>query len=320
MAFAKWQAHVLDAAGNLQDAAAITVRRQSDNALASIFTDAAGTTPKANPFNTGSDGLAAFFAASDVYKVTATKGALTRTWEDISLGSAQALDEDDVQAIADGAAAGAVLTPVADDRLIANISGGSASPGAATLTAILDKIIGNSRGRLLYRSSSVWQGLAAGTAGQFLKTGGTGADPSWDTISVPIIRVVKTTAQSRTSSAAFVDDSELKFTMETGTYRVRAVYTISYGSGGFQIAVNGPSLTRLRATPFVAGLQTATTAYNAQIIGVTTAVPGPVIVMIELVIVVSAPGEFVMRIAQGASNGTASTFEAGSFLEYAKIA
>jgi len=119
MALAKWQAHVVDDTGIVQDAASVTVRVQSDNSLASIFSENTGTTPKANPFTTGSDGLASFFALGNVYKVTATKGALTRTWEDVSLGSAQSLDEDDITDLIGGAVANsgkAGFTIILDNR------------------------------------------------------------------------------------------------------------------------------------------------------------------------------------------------------------
>jgi hypothetical protein len=140
MALAKWQAHVLDNAGNVQDAASVTVRVQADNSLASIFTDDAGATPKANPFTTGSDGLAAFFAAGNVYKITATKGALTRTWEHVSLGSAQSLDDQDIsdlitQAVDNVAKAG--FTIIFDNRgsvLTTGIKGDIHIPYDCTVT------------------------------------------------------------------------------------------------------------------------------------------------------------------------------------------
>ncbi|MFW6027878.1 MAG: hypothetical protein ACOC91_03635, partial [bacterium] len=45
----------------------ITIRKQSDNTLASIFSDD-GVTPKANPFTSGSDGEYSYFAANGLYK------------------------------------------------------------------------------------------------------------------------------------------------------------------------------------------------------------------------------------------------------------
>lgn len=70
---------------------------------------------------------------------------------------------------------------VSDKRILANISGSSAAASANTLTQILDAIAGATRGSVLRRDATGWTILAPGTAGQYLKTGGTGADPSWDT-------------------------------------------------------------------------------------------------------------------------------------------
>lgn len=67
----------------------------------------------------------------------------------------------------------------ADSTILANISGGSSTPLADTLTAILDHIFGSTRGMTLYRGSSAWAALGAGTAGQFLQTQGTSGDPLW---------------------------------------------------------------------------------------------------------------------------------------------
>jgi len=50
-----------------------------------------------------------------------------------------------------------------------------------TISEALDFITGASHGDILYRDSTGWETLQAGTAGQFLKTNGAGADPSWDT-------------------------------------------------------------------------------------------------------------------------------------------
>ena len=73
------------------------------------------------------------------------------------------------------------LASVANNSLLANISGGSSAPSATTLTALIDSAIGNTQGSVLYRNSSGWTSLAPGTSGQFLQTKGTGADPTWGT-------------------------------------------------------------------------------------------------------------------------------------------
>lgn len=72
---------------------------------------------------------------------------------------------------------------IADKNILSNISGGSALPVGHTLTDILDNIVGSNRGYLLFRNASGWVGLAPGTIGQILTTGGPSADPSWTTVS-----------------------------------------------------------------------------------------------------------------------------------------
>ena len=46
--------------------------------------------------------------------------------------------------------------------------------------------IGATQGDILYRSATAWTRLAAGTAGQFLQTGGAGANPSWTAAPTPV--------------------------------------------------------------------------------------------------------------------------------------
>lgn len=64
-------------------------------------------------------------------------------------------------------------------RIVSNISGSSAVPGANTLTQILDAVISSARGTIIYRTNSGWTGLAPGSSGQILQTGGGAGDPSW---------------------------------------------------------------------------------------------------------------------------------------------
>ena len=68
---------------------------------------------------------------------------------------------------------------IANNTIASNIAGGTANPAANTLTAVLDAIMSNSRGSILYRGASAWSALSPGTSGQVLQTGGSSADPSW---------------------------------------------------------------------------------------------------------------------------------------------
>ena len=71
-------------------------------------------------------------------------------------------------------------TPIPAATMISNAQPGSAAPVANTLSAFLDAALSApARGALLYRGGAGWLSLAPGTAGQFLKTNGSGADPTW---------------------------------------------------------------------------------------------------------------------------------------------
>jgi hypothetical protein len=63
--------------------------------------------------------------------------------------------------------------------LLANISGATAAPVPNTLSLIFDTVLSSTQGAVLYRGASTWAALTPGTSGQFLQTGGTGANPSW---------------------------------------------------------------------------------------------------------------------------------------------
>lgn len=73
------------------------------------------------------------------------------------------------------------------------------------LSTLIDSAIGSAQGDILYRDASVWQVLAPGTSGKYLKTQGAGANPVWDSVSGGggiangWALVVTATAQSKTS-------------------------------------------------------------------------------------------------------------------------
>jgi hypothetical protein len=72
------------------------------------------------------------------------------------------------------------LAVIADNNLVANISGATAAPVPVTLSQFLDHAVSTSRGAILTRTSSGWVALAAGASGLFLKTQGSGSDLVWD--------------------------------------------------------------------------------------------------------------------------------------------
>jgi hypothetical protein len=67
----------------------------------------------------------------------------------------------------------------ATSRVIGRKTAGAGVPEELTLSDILDFIGSAAQGDILYRGSSSWARLAAGTAGYLLQTNGAGANPSW---------------------------------------------------------------------------------------------------------------------------------------------
>lgn len=81
--------------------------------------------------------------------------------------------------IAAGVVTNAKLANANNLTIKSNISGGATNPSDNTLTQLLDAILGNTRGAVIYRGASAWSKLDPNTAGYILTDGGVGADPSW---------------------------------------------------------------------------------------------------------------------------------------------
>lgn len=71
-----------------------------------------------------------------------------------------------------------VLESVANLRIPANISGSTGALSLHTLSAILDAILGSTRGEIPYRGASAWSGLSPGKAGYTLQLS-SALDPTW---------------------------------------------------------------------------------------------------------------------------------------------
>jgi hypothetical protein len=71
----------------------------------------------------------------------------------------------------------------ATQRLLARKTSGAGDVEECSLSEILDFIGSAAQGDILYRGASGWARLAAGTSGHYLKTQGTGANPTWAAVS-----------------------------------------------------------------------------------------------------------------------------------------
>ncbi len=94
--------------------------------------------------------------------------------------------------------------------------------------ADLINIAGTVQGDLYYNNGGAIARLGAGTSGQFLKTQGTGANPTWDTITSDYVKVISGTASSDFSlQNCFTSDYDI-YKLEL--YNVRPA-SASSGSG-----------------------------------------------------------------------------------------
>lgn len=74
----------------------------------------------------------------------------------------------------------------ATSRVLGRKSSGAGVTEELTLSEILDFVGSAAQGDILYRGSSGWSRLAAGTSGQVLTTGGAAANPSWQSPSTSL--------------------------------------------------------------------------------------------------------------------------------------
>jgi len=129
------------------------------------------------------------------------------------------------------AAAGNSATTIANDavtyakmqnvsataRVLGRKTAGAGDPEEMTLSETLDLVGSAAQGDILYRNATIWTRLGAGTAGQILKTGGAGANPSWinaSAASAGLVLVANTTvAGSAVTSLDFTGlDLDTDFT------------------------------------------------------------------------------------------------------------
>lgn len=145
--------------------------------------------------------------------------------------------------------------------------------------------------------------------------------------------VKKTADQAITSSTTLVDDDELYFSVDANvTYVIKLVMFIVAGAAvaGAKIGINGPaSPTSINATRLV-NTQISSVWYLMQQYASVTDYSVPlfnidnpqVIAPMRFDILFkngANAGTFAVQIAQSSSSGTATTFQAGSYLEYAVI-
>lgn len=136
------------------------------------------------------------------------------------------------------------LPVIANNRLLANTSGGAAAPVATTVTATLD-ILGAVQGEIIYRNAAVWGVLAPGASGQFLQTLGAAANPAWAwpesvTTAITAAGATQATATALTTTVNEVTTTALAtgvrmFTLSAG----QRVFVINQGANPLSVYPNG---------------------------------------------------------------------------------
>lgn len=96
MAMARWQATIVDAAGNIVPNANVQVRRELPGLpLATLYADADGAESKSNAFTADASGYAFFHTTGGFYRIRVWLGSFERIWRFVAIGNAAAKDEDE---------------------------------------------------------------------------------------------------------------------------------------------------------------------------------------------------------------------------------
>lgn len=193
---------------------------------------------------------------------------------------------------------------------------------AADIQALLDSI-SSTQGTILFRGASSWTSLAPTTAGYLLQTNGAAANPSW--VAPPAVspwtQGVKTSAdQSRTSSTALTDATDMSFAVAANTYYdFQFVLLTSGGLGGLQVSVTCPaSPTSFLFSPV--NFLGATTSGAAVTIFGTPASSWAISLIVSGYLNNGAnAGNVQLQFAQQTSNATATVLRKGSWFQYRTV-
>jgi hypothetical protein len=93
MALARWQATIVDTTGDIVASATVAVYSETTGALATIYSDRAGTVSITNPTTADSEGFVGFYAAGDAYRIVATSGSTSREFRYVGIGTSQEQDK-----------------------------------------------------------------------------------------------------------------------------------------------------------------------------------------------------------------------------------
>lgn len=124
-------------------------------------------------------------------------------------------------------------------RVLGRKTSGAGDAEECTLSEILDFIGSAAQGDTLYRGSSSWARLPAGTAGYVLTTGGTGADPSWTAATTPSGTVAMFAGSSAPTGWLTCDGSAVSRTTYANLF---SAISTTWGVGDGSTTFNVPDM------------------------------------------------------------------------------
>lgn len=128
------------------------------------------------------------------------------------------------------------LANITSQTILANTTGGSAAPTASTLTSVLD-MLSSTQGAIVYRGASTWAALGVGTNGQFLKTQGAAANPTWVSLAISDVASLQTSLDAKSDITRSVN-------AQTGT-----TYTLVIGDAGKVVTMANAASNTLTVPP-----------------------------------------------------------------------
>lgn len=191
------------------------------------------------------------------------------------------------------------------------------------------------QGDVLYHNGTSWQKLAAGTAGQVLRTNGAGANPSWWTPADPTgyTYIVKSVSQDVTN-AGLTNDTEFAFAVAANNRymltmdlviagnNVTGDFTMDFNlsAGTMKGRGNVQNLTAAEAIQNVIITAAGTANTTAIVTGTPADLATLIAVRIQYAFECTAPGTLTFRFGNAAASaGRTSRVYKGSILGYKNI-
>lgn len=211
--------------------------------------------------------------------------------------------------------ASGILTEFGTGDTVAAANGGTGQTTLATAVEALLAALSATQGVIPYRASSAWAALAAGTAGQVLTSGGSGANPSW---SNSLIKVK--TATEGIASTTLQDDDHLTMSVVAGVnyFFYLRLATNGHGANGFKCDFTVPS--GASGTYDIVSIRDNNGSYPAQTRGNTIGTPFSSTFHYNQIWIFgylenpTNSGSFTLRWAESAASGTV-TMAKGSTMQ-----